>query len=213
MKERVNITIEPELLERIDVAAEREFTSRSALIRRVMRAYLDRATAGEGAASDTTARVRASIASESGVAYRAPAALPDLDETAALLRGFFAARTDVEAAWLFGSLMSQRAGPLSDVDVAVLPKADATDVFDARDVASRLEEALAGRPVDVVVLGRGSTLLGYLVAVEGRLVFGEGVAAAEARLRAVTAHLDFQQVAKAADKRFAEKVSEYDALR
>lgn len=204
-KERINISVEPELLERIGQAAEAEHTTRSALVRRVMREYVD---------AERAAAAKSEVVAEARAAYApALAAAPGLDATLPLLRAFFAGRHDVEAAWVFGSLATGRAGALSDVDVAVLPTVEAADSFDRLEISSRLADALGGRRVDVAQLGSGSTLLSYRVACEGVLIMGGGLPAAEACLRAVSEHLDFQGVARKADSYFAERVSGYDALR
>lgn len=68
------------------------------------------------------------------------------------LRPYFAKKPEVWAAYLFGSAALGAAGPLSDVDVAVLrePLADRTAAWEVRArYAAELGQHL-GRPVDVV---------------------------------------------------------------
>jgi predicted nucleotidyltransferase len=214
MKERINITIEPELLERIDYQANAEHTSRSALIRRVMRGYVDggRTLGGE-------AHAKADEAAEAPAVYAAPGPSPvgdaSLDTAASLLGAFFAARDDIESVWVFGSLAQGRSWKASDVDVAVLQR-DASmtrrETEELRvDLSSRLEQLL-GRIVDVVFVNEGSTLLRYRIVSEGAIVYGDGVAAAEARMRAISDHIEFRSVVAEGDRFWEEKVRDYDSI-
>jgi predicted nucleotidyltransferase/predicted transcriptional regulator len=148
MKERINITVEPQLLDRIDEQARAEHTSRSALIRRVMRGYVD----GERSAGDATsapglvAETPATYAPREIGASRALAPVPSLDDIRPVLHGFFAGRDDVETAWLFGSVAGGRTWEQSDVDIAVLPSDQTLDAragWDLRaDLSARLEQLL-----------------------------------------------------------------------
>ncbi len=205
MKERINITIDPDLLERVDRAAAREHTTRSAFIRRAVRGLVDR---GEPDRPGHVAESRAAYAT--AVPVHPPDVGPPPATSApllSLLRGFFAARDDIAAAWVFGSVATGRLGPMSDVDVAILPETDGDRTIDTLDVSSRLSDLLGGRRVDVVVLGEGSTLLSYRIACEGVLITEPSVRASEARLRALTEHLDLRHVVREADERFAALVA------
>jgi predicted nucleotidyltransferase len=92
--------------------------------------------------------------------------LPPLDELEHALERVLATWPTVRAAWLFGSVAGGGAGPLSDVDVAVLGCADLT--FDQRArLAVDLERA-AGRRCDVVVVERASPVLGAEIMRAGR---------------------------------------------
>ena len=72
----------------------------------------------------------------------------------------------VRAAWLFGSVSEKRAGPISDVDVAVLGCTGLS--FDERaQLAGDLARA-AGRPCDVVPVERTSPVLGMEIVRAGR---------------------------------------------
>lgn len=98
--------------------------------------------------------------------------IPDL-ELAALCRavaGVCAADPRVSLAYVFGSVAEGRAGPRSDVDVAVLLR----EPFSYRDVGEigiRLDSALSrrGRPVDIAVLNDASPVLRREVVAGGRL--------------------------------------------
>jgi predicted nucleotidyltransferase len=183
-----------------------------------MREYVDGPSGGVAARRPPAGS--AGLAAEARAAYvpgtLARPAPRALDELAPLLRSFFAARDDVETAWVFGSVARGRTWARSDVDVAVLP-ADETLSRRARgdlrtELMWRLSEALRA-DVDVVLFGQGSTLLWHRVASEGVIVYGEGVRAAEARMRALTAHMDYRPAIDVADRQYLEKVAGYDALR
>lgn len=84
----------------------------------------------------------------------------------------------VRAAWLFGSTAEGTAGPLSDVDVAVLGCADLS--FDERaQLAVDLARA-AGRSCDVVPVERASPVLGMEIVRVGRRFFCRDADAADA---------------------------------
>jgi hypothetical protein len=218
MKQRINITIEQELLEQIDAAAAHEHTTRSALIRRVMREHVE-GPAGARAEGGPTAGIEG-LAAEARAEY-VPAAVERpapraLDELAPLLHSFFAARDDVETAWVFGSVARGQTWARSDVDVAVLPDGETLSARARSDLRMeltwRLSEALRA-DVDVAVFGQGSTLLWHRIVSEGVIVYGEGIRAAEATMRAISAHLDYGHVLEEADRYWEEKVAGYDALR
>jgi predicted nucleotidyltransferase len=90
---------------------------------------------------------------------------PDLQP---LLDAIRTALPDVVGVWLFGSHATGRAGPHSDIDLAVLaPRPlDPVAVFDA---GLRLG-VLAGRDVDLVDLRRASIVLRKEVIANGRLL-------------------------------------------
>jgi len=98
----------------------------------------------------------------------------------------------VLAAYLFGSVARGAAGPLSDLDVAVLLRDPAED-----DVEGRVDDALCRRlgtdRVDVISLRTSAVPLRYRVVREGILVFCRDPAARE-RFTAETVlqYLDFR---------------------
>ena len=84
----------------------------------------------------------------------------------------------VRAAWLFGSVATQSAGPLSDVDVAVLGGGELS--FDERArLAVELGRA-AGRCCDVVMVEQASPVLSMAIVDSGRRFFCRHVDAADA---------------------------------
>jgi predicted nucleotidyltransferase len=216
MKERVNITAERELLDSIDAAAAAEHTTRSALIRRVMREYVERSADGVAGPGTGSASLAAEARTEYMPAVVERPAPRALDELAPLLRSFFAARDDVETAWVFGSVARGRTWARSDVDVAVLP-ADETLTARARsdlrmELTWRLSHALRA-DVDVAVYRDGSTLLWHRIVSEGVIVHGEGIRSAEATMRALTAHMDFRPAIDLADRHYLEELARHDSRR
>jgi hypothetical protein len=92
---------------------------------------------------------------------------------------FAAARRELEAcpeiaaAWIFGSVPRGEARDDSDLDVAVLLRDRHADALTRRrelmDLAARLE-AVAGRPVDLLVLTLRDPIVAHRVLSEGKLV-------------------------------------------
>ena len=123
---------------------------------------------------------------------------PDLTAT---LKPVFEAMPTVVVAYLFGSHARGQAGPLSDVDIAILlsglPDADAG--FEARlDIVGRVMAHLQRNEVDVAILNQASLPLRYRVVRDGQVVFCRDH---DARLafatQTIMAYLDFQPVLKA----------------
>ena len=159
----------------------------------------------------------ASVAAEAPVAYatstaptREQVADTSLERVGMLLRAFFSARGDVEAAWVFGSVARGTAGPMSDVDIAILPASGvaADAVWDLRlDLMSRLPGVLGVQEVDVVALPEAGAVLAHRAAIEGVRVFGESSrAAAEAEIAAMADYCDFAPVLRMLDARLSERL-------
>lgn len=91
-----------------------------------------------------------------------------------------AGEDDVIAAYVFGSSVHGAAGPLSDVDVAVLTKGSPADDDAIVDrVADRLERTLRVPRVDVVALSRAALPLRYRVIRDGTLIVSRDAARLE----------------------------------
>lgn len=116
--------------------------------------------------------------------------VPPLDE-AALVRLVSALDRDgVAALFLIGSHARGAAGPLSDVDIAVLLEPDAP-VSLLLLLASLAGTALRTGEVDIVPLNRASPLLRHRVARDGRLLLDRDPAARVAfRAAALRDYLD-----------------------
>ena len=218
MKERINITVDLDLLERIDEVVQVEHTTRSALFRRVMREYVE-VDSGPVERKPGPPPVDVLRAAETRTPYVLPGApggtLHTLSELTPLLRAFFAARDDVAVAWVFGSVARGHTWGGSDVDVAVLPRDGSLGTRDRRllgdELSHRLEQVL-GSSIDLVVLDQESTLLRYRIVSEGAVVYGEGTVSAETRMRAISEYLDFKPVIAEADQHWAERVDRYDSV-
>ena len=185
MTERINITVPSALLAAIDEAAAGEHLTRSGFLRA---AALDRLGAASGARAGDTAPVAAGEAREDSVAYAAPhqaahmfgpdmrrAWPPSPDTAAALLTAFFAAREDVEVAYLFGSVARGEAHAGSDLDVAVLLGEGTVrdrewDVH--AQLLSRIGSLFATDDVDVVVLNSAPMAIALSIVEEGVVVAG-----------------------------------------
>lgn len=84
------------------------------------------------------------------------------------------ARRGVVLAYLFGSQAEGTAGPLSDVDIAVLlgPEVPAGRWSDVQlDLIGDLTSLFHRDDVDVVILNRASPLLAHRVATQGQVIY------------------------------------------
>lgn len=106
-----------------------------------------------------------------------------------------ASRNDVLVAWLFGSHARGDAGPLSDIDVAVLlDEAACRDLFRSRlTIIGELTAVLGTDDVDVVVLNETPLALNYRVLRDGVLVHcRDQQSVIDFTWRTVTRYLDFK---------------------
>lgn len=87
------------------------------------------------------------------------------------VRERFEREADVLVAYLYGSRARGTAGPLSDVDVAVLLRQN-SDLFQRRlDLIAALAEVVGSDAADVVVLNEAPVALAYRVLRDGELLF------------------------------------------
>ena len=214
MYKRLNITLAEDVLARADAFAARERYTRSGLIAAALDAFTAddaRATPGSTPAeqepgSAWLAREEASVT----YAPRAAQGAITLEAVSNALRAFFSARDDVEAAWVFGSVARGTAGPMSDVDVAVLPRQRLDKAGRGKlrlDLMSRLPVALRVPEVDVAVLPDVSVTLAHRALVEGKRVHGaRSVKATEAEIAAMREYVDFEPVRSALSARLSERL-------
>jgi predicted nucleotidyltransferase len=97
----------------------------------------------------------------------------DIGEHAPQLRQLFAAH-GVVLAYLFGSQAEGKAGPLSDVDIAVLlgPQVERERWFQTQlDLIGELMSLFHRNDVDVVILNEATPLLAYQVARYGQVIY------------------------------------------
>jgi len=85
------------------------------------------------------------------------------------LRSVVTADADVVVAYLFGSFGRERAGPLSDVDVAVLLIKGADEEANDR-LSADIATAVAPRRADVVVLNDAPVTLAYRAVRDGQIL-------------------------------------------
>lgn len=216
MYKRINITLDDQLLAEADRFGREHRFTRSGLIAAALRSRM--AEDSEVAANPPSPRA-GEYAEEPVATYgasvrdREGAICARIAKTA--LRAFFSARSDVEAAWLFGSMARGTAGVMSDVDVAVLPAGDldAAERWALRaDLGGRLESALERR-VDVGVVGDMSIVLAHRALVQGVRVLGdESARAAEAEISAAKAYWESESLRRQRDERLSERLG-IDAAR
>ncbi len=119
-----------------------------------------------------------------------------LAENLPALGAYFRRRGDVLLAYLYGSYARGTAGPLSDVDVAVLLEGapDARERFQARlDVTGAGMEILERDDVDVAVLNEAPLALAFRVIYDGVLLHARSRAARRDYVARITIeYLDFQ---------------------
>ncbi len=122
----------------------------------------------------------------------------DLSRVRPQLERYFAGQPQVLVAYLFGSQVLGRPGPLSDLDVAVLlsgaPTAD--ECFEARlEFIGGLMNLLHTNDVDVLVLNRAPLVLRYQVLRTGQVVYcRDRQAMVSFRVRTLNEYLDFKPV-------------------
>jgi predicted nucleotidyltransferase len=76
----------------------------------------------------------------------------------------------IVAAYIFGSYAKEKAGPESDIDMAVLLDEQASPYLDQLSFIVEIERETAAR-VDVVVLNSAGEVLKYQVRKHGKLIF------------------------------------------
>ncbi len=209
MHKRLNITLPQDVLVRADAFALRERYTRSGLIAAALDAFMERGARPVDPRAAQLAREPAvGHAVRPGAAR--PGALNCRSAVGALLGAFFAARDDIEAAWLFGSVARGEAVECSDVDVAILPRQCPSDEEGWRlelHLAARLERALEVGRVDVTLMPCDDSLLSHRALVEGVRVFGDSsTRAAELEIRAAGQYFDTKRLRRMLDARLGERV-------
>ena len=103
-------------------------------------------------------------------------------------------RREIQAAYIFGSVVSGRTRADSDVDVAILlnPKSSYLKMLDYRlRIASEIATAIGCRNLDLVILNDAHPVLAHQVLSKGKLVFERSRSArVEFQVRAVNLYLD-----------------------
>jgi predicted nucleotidyltransferase len=123
------------------------------------------------------------------------------------------ARQGVTLAYLFGSQAEGRAGPLSDVDVAVLLGPDVPPRQGWSDPQITLMDELARlfgvKRVDVVILNRATPLLAHQVVKYGRVIYeDESRPAVDFAVYAISRYADSKPLRDLRHRYLAERIAE-----
>jgi predicted nucleotidyltransferase len=113
------------------------------------------------------------------------------------LAAVFAHYPELAAAWVFGSVARGEARPDSDLDVGLLFRKRGDTALDhyrmLGDLASRLEQVVEGRSIDLVVLEPQGPIFCHRVLSEGRLVYdGDRDRRVDFVSDTISHYLDFQ---------------------
>ena len=132
------------------------------------------------------------------------------------LSAYFANLPRVDLAYLFGSQARRKAGPLSDVDIAVLLEGmpDTDTCFDLRlEIIGGMMCILRTDDVDVVILNQAPLALQYQVVRDGELIFcRDRRLAVEYRCRVLNLYFDFEPLLERHKQTFFEKVRKGELL-
>jgi len=139
-------------------------------------------------------------------------ALLDIEEYTEQLRQLFATY-GVVLAYLFGSQAEEKAGPISDVDIAVLlgPQVDREQWFQVQlDLIGELTSLFHRNDVDVVILNEATPVLAYEVVRSGRVLYeAEPGTRVDYEVTALRRYADTKPLRRLQDRRLLERVEEY----
>jgi len=139
-----------------------------------------------------------------------PPARPEITALADSLRAALdRAGAAVQCAWLFGSTARGEAGPLSDVDVAVLLD-DSVARENYLDAAAALVEELerSAPRIDLVVLNEAPPALRHRVLLDGLLLLERDPRRRiDFEVRSIREALDFQHIAALYDRALLERAA------
>ena len=141
----------------------------------------------------------------------------DIQEYLPQLKEIFE-RRDVVLAYLFGSQVQGTAGPLSDIDVAVLllpevPRKRWTEI-QTKLICELMSIFHRNNDVDVVILNRAPALLAYEVAKHGKVVYQDAsLPHVDFLTLAISRHADPQPLRDIFTTYLLERASQRSALR
>ena len=119
----------------------------------------------------------------------------------------------VALAYLFGSQAEAKAGPLSDVDIAVLlgPQVPREQWFDTQlDLISELTSLWHRNDVDVVILNQATPVLAYEVVRFGQVLYEvEPGTRVDYEVAALRRYVDTKPLRQLQDRHLLERVEEY----
>jgi len=140
----------------------------------------------------------------------------DLSAHKAALEGYFRALPGVVLAYLFGSYARGQAGPLSDVDVAVLlaDGPSSAHCFEMRlEIIGGLMGILHFDDVDVLILNQAPPALRYRVLRDGLLLFcGDEQTRIEFTARTVSEYLDLKPMIERHQRAILERAAKGELL-
>ncbi len=122
----------------------------------------------------------------------------------------------VVLAYLFGSEAEDRAGPLSDLDIAVLldPEVRREKWSDVQlNLMNELMDLFDRNEVDLVVLNRATPVIAQQVAQHGQVLFeAHPGARVEFQVTALRRYVDTEPLRRIQDRSLYERVEEYRAV-
>jgi len=131
------------------------------------------------------------------------------------LRDYFACRSDVVAAIVFGSAARGDTRPDSDIDVAVLFTREAAERgINRSELIADIMGVLKRNDVDVVILNRASPLLLHRVVRDGHVVYAANQGAlAEFIIRSIQQYEDTKPLRKLQKQRLQQRLASVAPVR
>lgn len=101
-----------------------------------------------------------------------------IDEIKGILKKYFQKHTEIEVAYIFGSVAQGRTGALSDIDIAIITdrqqiKGETYRYGYKAEILTDLIKLLKTNDVDLVILNEVNTLLKHRVLYFGRLIYSK----------------------------------------
>jgi predicted nucleotidyltransferase len=88
------------------------------------------------------------------------------------LKAYLVNQKYVQVAYLFGSLAKGTAGPLSDVDIAVVFNSDPSQWYEQKmKLVEGMTWIFGGPKVDIVVLNNAELVIAHRALIEGQVIF------------------------------------------
>jgi len=114
---------------------------------------------------------------------------------------YLAQDSRVWLAYLFGSQVSGRIGPMSDIDLGILFAEEVEFQLASAELAHEVSKVIPGEPVDIVVLNTAPVELAYAVIAQGTCLFRKNeVIRIEYEADVLSRHGDFLPVLRAMRK-------------
>ncbi len=128
----------------------------------------------------------------------------------AKLKEYLFSQREITAAYLFGSYVSERSGPLSDIDIAVLLDSAINDKdygLIKLHITTDLIRVLSFNEIDLVILNAAPPLLSHEIIKRGKLLFSsDEKRRLEYTVKATMRYLDTIHLRKVQDRVLHEKI-------